>query len=95
MMEMQSNHRASDSMKIKRIKNKTIETVYAHGSMMLSLGQAGIPGLHNVNKVHLIKQVDRKGKVRILKSLWPAFWTTLSGMMRDFSKVCGRWKMDL
>ena len=27
MMEMQSNHKASDSMEIKRIKDKTIEAV--------------------------------------------------------------------
>jgi len=67
MMEMQSNHKANDSMEVKRIKEKTIESVKSHGSMMLSLGQARIPGLYNVNKVHLIKQVDKKGKVKILK----------------------------
>ena len=67
IMEMQSNHKASDSMEIKRMKDKTIEAVYAHGSMMLSLGQARIPGLYNINKVHHIKQEDRNGKVRTLK----------------------------
>ena len=67
MMEMQSNHKASDSMEIKRIKDKTIEAVYAHGSMMLSLGQAQIPGLYNINKVYHLRQVDRNGKVRTLK----------------------------
>ena len=67
MMEMQSNHKANDSMEVKRIKEKTIESVKSHGSMMLSLGQARIPGLYNVNKVHLIKQVNKKGEVKILK----------------------------
>ena len=35
--------------------------------MMLSLGQAQIPGLRNVNQVHHLKQVDKKGKVRVVK----------------------------
>ena len=67
IMGMQSNQKASDSMEIKRIKNETIDVVYAHGSMMLSLGQAQILGLYNINKVHHLRQVDRNGKVRILK----------------------------
>ena len=62
IMEMQSNHKASNSMEIKRTKDKTIEAVKAHGSMMLSLGQAQIPGLWNVNKIHLLKQVDKKAR---------------------------------
>ena len=67
MMKMQSNHKASNSMEVKRTKDKTIEAVKAHGSMMLSLGQAQIPGLYNINKVHHLRQVDRNGEVRILK----------------------------
>ena len=69
MMEMQSNHKASHSMETKRTKDKTIEAVKAHGSMMLSLGQAQIPGLYNINKVHHLRQVDRNGKARTIKSL--------------------------
>ena len=67
MMEMQSSHRASDSMDVKRTRDKTIESVKAHGSMMLSLGQAQIPGLHNANKVHHLRKMDKNGKVRIIK----------------------------
>ena len=62
MMEMQSGHKASDSMEIKRTKDKTIEAVKAHGSMMLSLGQAQILCLHNINKVHHLRQEDKMAK---------------------------------
>ena len=69
MMEMQSSHKASDSMEVKRTKDKTIDAVKAHGSMMLSLGQAQIPGLHNINKVHCLRKVDKNGRVRIIKKV--------------------------
>ena len=67
MMEMQSGHKANDSMEIKRTKDKTIEAIKAHGSMMLSLGQAQMPDLYNINKVHHLRQVGRNGKVGTIK----------------------------
>ena len=67
IMEMQSSHKSSDSMEVKRIKDKTIDSVKSHGIMMLSLGQAQIPGLHNINKVYRLRKVDKNGKVRIIK----------------------------
>ena len=54
-------------MEVKRIKEKTIDLVKAHGSMMLSLGQAQIPGLHNINEVHRLRKTDKNGRVRIIK----------------------------
>lgn len=54
-------------MEVKRVKDKPIDAAKAHGSMMLSLGQAQIPGLHNINKVYRLRKVDKNGKVRIIK----------------------------
>ena len=67
-MGIQGAQKASDSMEAKRQKGETIDAVYAHGSMMLSLGQAQIPGLGNVNQINLLKQLDKKGKVRVVKN---------------------------
>lgn len=61
-MKMQGTQKASDSMEVKRRKEKTIDTLYARGSMMLIPGQAQIPGLGNVNQVHHLRQVDKRGK---------------------------------
>ena len=38
----------------------------AHGSMMLSLGQAQAQGLRNIHHVHRLKQVDKQGKARVI-----------------------------
>ena len=67
MMEMQSSVKASDSMEVRRQKERTIEAVFIHGSMMLSLGQAQVPGLRNINHVHHLRQVDKQVKVRVVK----------------------------
>ena len=64
MMEMQSTVKASDSMEVRRQKEATIEAAFTHGSMMLSLGHAQVPGLRNIHHVHRLKQVDKMGKVR-------------------------------
>ena len=66
-MEMQSNHKSSDSVEVKRIKDKTIDSIKSHGSMQLCLGQAAIPGLHNITKVFRLRKVEKNGKVRIIK----------------------------
>ena len=34
---------------------------------MLSLGQAQVPGLRNINQVHHHRQVDKQGRVRVIK----------------------------
>ena len=62
MTEMQGVLKVSDSIEVKRQKEKNIEAVYAHGSMMLSLGQAQIPGLRNISHIHLLRQVDKMGR---------------------------------
>ena len=67
MMEMQSTVKASDSMKIRRQKEATIDAVFAHDSIMLILGHAQIPGLRNIHHVHRLKQMDKMGKVRVIK----------------------------
>ena len=67
MMEMQSPIKASDSMEVRRQKEKNIGALFTHGSMMLSLGQAQVPGLRNINHVHQLGQVDNQGKVRVVK----------------------------
>ena len=67
MMEMQSSIKVSDSREVKRQKERTIEAVFTHGSMMLSLGQAQVPGLRNINYVHHLRQVDKQGNVRVIK----------------------------
>ena len=68
MMEMQSPVKASDSMEVRRQKESTIEAVFTHGSMMLSLGQDQVPGLRNIHHVYRLKQVDKLGKVRVIKT---------------------------
>ena len=72
MVEMQGAQKASDSMEVKRQKGKNIDAVHGHGSIMLILGQAQIPGLTNINHIYRLRQVDRKGNARIVKSPWPA-----------------------
>ena len=67
MMEMQNTVKASDSMEVSRQKEATIDAVMAHGSMMLSLGHAQVPMLRNIHHVHRLKQVDKMGKVRVIK----------------------------
>ena len=67
MTEMQSSIKASDSMEVRRQKEKNIGALFTHGSMMLSLGQAQVPGLRNINHVHQLGQVDNQGKVRVVK----------------------------
>ena len=54
-------------MEVRRQKEATIEAVFTHGSMMLSLGQAQVPGLRNIHHVHRLKQVDKLGKIRVIK----------------------------
>ena len=34
---------------------------------MLSLGHAQVQGLRNIHHVHCLKQVDKMGKVRVIK----------------------------
>ena len=60
MIEMQGDQKASDSMEVKRQKGKTIDAVHNHGSIMLSLGQAQIPGPTNINHIHRLRQVLRQ-----------------------------------
>ena len=67
MMEIQSSVKACDSMEVRRQKERTIEAAFTHGSMMLSLGQAQVPGPRNINHVHYLGQVDKQGKVRVVK----------------------------
>ena len=35
--------------------------------MILSLGHAQVPGLRNIHHAHHLKQVDKRGKVRVIK----------------------------
>ena len=48
-------------------KRKNIEAVHVHGSMMLILGQAQILGLRNISQIHLLRQVDKKGRRKNIK----------------------------
>ena len=81
MMEMQSSIKASDSTEVKR-QNVATGAVFAHDSMMLSLGQAQVPGLRNINHAHRLKQVDKQGKVRVIKN-------TMAGVLD-----CLRWNEE-
>ena len=67
MMEMQSIVKASGSIEVRRQQEATIDAAMAHGSMMLSLEHAQGPGLRNMHHVHCLKQVDKMGKVRVIK----------------------------
>ena len=69
MMEMQSHVKVSDSVEVRRQKEATIDAVFTHGSMMLSLGQAQVPGLRNTHHAHRLKKVDKQGKVRVMKKI--------------------------
>lgn len=42
--------------------------------MMLSLGQAQVPGLRNINHVHYLRQVDKKAMSGWQKRPWLACW---------------------
>ena len=62
MTEMQSSIKASDSMEVRRQKDNITEAVFTHGSMMLSLGEAQVPGLRNINHIHHLRQVDKQAR---------------------------------
>ena len=70
---MQATIGANDDMDVKQKKEKTIDVVFAHGSMMLSLGHTHVPGLRNIEQKHYTKQTKLDGSKIMLKSPFPAF----------------------
>jgi hypothetical protein len=64
---MQSPVGGGDDMEAKQRKERTIQSVYAHGSMMLSLGHTYVPGLRNVDEIYRIKKLKKDGTSVILK----------------------------
>ena len=98
-MEMQASVGGNDDMAAKQKKNKTIDAVYAHGSMQLSLGHTLIPGLRNVEKVHHLKQIKKNGSTIMIKKsisgilhymkweedkVFQSVWTMEDGTAMDF-----------
>ena len=91
---MQAPVGANDDMAARQRKEKTIQAVYAHGSMQLSLGHTLVPGLRNVEKVYHIKQLKKDGTTIMLKKSMAGILHYLKWDEEKFSRACGLWRTD-
>ena len=94
-LEMQTAVTTNNDMYVKQRKEKTIKVVYAHGSMMFSMGHTCVLGLRNIERIFRLRKVRRDDSTVILKKSMKSILGYLKWENKNVFRARGRWRTDL